>query len=296
MELRLDLSAIRENARRVRERVDGTVLGVVKGAGARREVVDAFVEAGVDAIAVSRVEHLRALQHRDVDLVMLRVPAKSEIADVVDAADLTLHASLEVVRRAQREAVRQGTVHRIVPLIDAGDHREGIELDQAEARVGQCEDLAGIDVERVGVNLGCFGDRPDPRAVRRVADRFPEYPLSVGGSGMLLIHDSLPDSVSTYRIGDAILTGKWLETPIPGLRRNTVELRAEVLASRADESVVDVGSVNSDPRHLLPKGGFAIDRWTTEQAVVTDAFDEGELVPFEVEYDALATTLNSTFV
>lgn len=295
MEVRFDLAAIRENARRVRQMVDGTVLGVVKGAGARREIADAFVEAGVDTLAVSRVEHLWDLQDLDVELVMLRIPAKSEIPDVVAAADLTLHASVEVVKRAQRETERQGTTHRIVPMIDAGDRREGIDPTSVETFLALVEDLEGIEVRGAGVNLGCFGDRPDPKAVRRVANRIPDYPISVGGSGMLLVRDGLPDAVSEYRIGDAILTGKWLDTPIEGLRQGAVELRAEVLASRSDESVVDVGSVSSDPDHLIPKGDFAIERWSTEQAVISGSFTEGELVPFEMEYDAIATTLNSEY-
>lgn len=295
MEIRFDLAAIRENVRRVRQMVDGTVLGVVKGVGARREIVEAFVEAGIDTIAVSRVEHLRELRDLDVELAMLRIPAKSEIADVVAAADITLHASVEVVKRAQRETERQGTTHRIVPMIDAGDRREGVDLARAETFLALVEDLEGIEVRNVGVNLGCFGDRPDPKAVHRVANRISDYPLSVGGSGMLLVRDELPCVVSEYRIGDAVFTGKWLDTPIEGLRQGAVELRAEVLTSRSDESVVDVGSVSSDPDHLIPKGNFDLERWSTEQAVISDSFSVGESVPFEMEYDAIATTFNSKY-
>lgn len=57
-----------------------------------------------------------------------------------------------------------------------------------------------------------------------------------------------------------------------------------------------MGSVNSDPSHLIPKGEFDIERWSSEQAVISGRFSEGELVPFEMEYDALARTFNSKYV
>lgn len=296
MRVRIDLDAVRENAETVRRMVDGDVVGVVKGVGARREVVDCLVGAGIDSIAASRVEHLARLRDVDAELVMLRSPAPSELSDVVSLADVSLHGSPTIAEAASREATRRGVTHRVVPMVDAGEGREGTPLEDADSFVDAIDRLDGVERSGVGVNLGCFHDVPDPDAVRRVADRLPGHPISVGGTGMLLVRDRLPPSVSSYRIGDAILTGTFQGTPIDGLRRGAVELQAEVLARRPDGAVVDVGNVTTDPRHLVPDDGVSIRRWSNEMAVIDADVDVGEHVSFEMLYDAMATTLNSRYV
>lgn len=296
MRVRIDLEAIGANARALLGELDGELVGVVKGVAAEPRIVETLVEAGVGTIAVSRVSHLRALKDVAADLMMVRTPAPSELSAVVDLADVTLHGSRTVLEAAATEAERGRTTHRVVPMVDAGDGREGMSAAEASDVVDLIRRQSGLSLVRVGLNLGCFGDRPDPVAIRRVADRFPDCPLSVGGSGVLLVRDVLPPSVASYRIGDALLTGKWDSTPVEDLRQGAIELEAEVLASRAEASVVDVGRVTTDPRHLDPVGEFAIERWSNEQTVVSGSVPEGEFVTFEMEYDAMATTFNSGFV
>lgn len=294
--VRVDLDAIGANARALRAELDGDLVGVVKGVAAERRIVEALVDAGVRTIAVSRVPNLRALRDVDAALMMVRTPALTELADVVALADVSIHGSSAVLEAAAAEAERRQTTHRVVPMVDAGDGREGLPGARAAEVLGLVRGRPGLELAHLGINLGCFGDRPDPAAIRRVAERFPDLPLSVGGSGVLLVRDSLPASVASYRVGDALLTGKWESTPIDVLQRGAVELEAEVLTSRADASVVDVGRVTSDPRHLVPTGEFAIERWSNEQTVISEPVPEGEFVSFEMEYDALATTFNSRYV
>lgn len=293
MRIQVDLAAIEANARTLRRRLDADLVGVVKGVGADRRVAETLVEAGVGTLGVSRVGHLRALQDLDASLQLLRIPAPSDLDAVVNLADVTLHGSRTVLERAADVSAREGVVHRVVPMVDAGDGREGMPVAEARVAVDWIRDRDALALEAVGLTLGCFGDRPDPEAVRRVAARFPDVPLSVGGSGLLLARDALASSVASYRIGDALLTGKWESTPVPGLRQGAIRLEAEVLASRAESAVVDVGRAVTDPRHLLPVGDFGIERWSNEQAVISTAVPEGEFVSFEMEYDAVATTFNA---
>ena len=292
MDVRLDLDAIRANARDLRRMIPGDVVGVVKGVDARREVVEALLGAGIDRIAVSRIGHLLDLRDVDAELILLRPPRRSEIPAAVSAADVALHGSLETLRRADDEARRRETTHEAIPMVDAGDGREGVPLDDAASLLDAIEELEAVTVREVGINLGCFGGDPDPERVRRAADRLPDYSLSVGGSGMVPIRDELPDAAASFRVGDAILTGKYGSEPIEGLRRGAVELRAEVLASHPDRSVVDVGNVTTDPRQLAPNGDFEIERWSNELAVLDAPFEVGREVSFEMEYDAIATTFN----
>lgn len=293
MELHINLNAIRANARRVQEMVDGRVIGVMKGVAAHRDVVEAVVDAGVDAIAVSQAGHLREFQDLDVERVMVRVPGPADVDQVVRNADITLHSSLDVLERAAREAKRQDMTHRIVPMVDAGDRREGIDPVRVAPFIERVQRMDRIELVAVGINRGCFGDRPDPQRIGSLIDDIPTYPVSVGGSSLLPIRNDLPDSVERFRIGDAMLTGKWEQLPIRGLTTDTVELRCDVLTRRNGEAVIDIGSVTTDPRALVPQGDFDIDRWSTEQAVVSGEFAPGESVSFSMEYEALARTCNT---
>lgn len=296
MRVRLDLDAVRHNTEVLRRRVSGDVVGVVKGVNARREVVEAFLAAGVERLAVSRPDHLVALRDVDAETVMLRIPAPSELPVVVANADVTLHGSPAVVRAASEEALRQGVTHAVLPMVDAGEGREGVPLDRAQDFLALLDGLDGVEFDAVGVNLGCGGDVPDPDDVHRVADRLPGYPLSVGGSGMFLVREALPAAVRRYRFGSAPLTGRHADVPIDGLRQGAVTLHADVLASRDGEAVVDVGNVSTDPRRLRPLDDVTVGQWSNEMTVVHGDVSEGEVVAFEMEYDAVATTFHSRFL
>lgn len=291
MHVHVDCATVRRNASRVRERVDGSLVASVKDVAAHPAVVDAVLAAGVDALGVARVEHLRTLADRDAPAVLLRPPALDAVPAVVEAADRSIQADLAVAERAGEEARRRGRTHRVLPAVDAGDSREGVALDRAPAVIDRLAGLPGLELDRVAVTLGCFGDRPDPAAVRRVADRLPERALSVGGSGLLLAHDSLPAAVDEVRVGDALLTGRWRDTPVEWLEQGAVELRAEVLTARPDGAVVDVGHATSDPRFLHPRDPLTVERWSSGQTVVGGAdLDPGEEVAFEMRAPAIART------
>lgn len=296
MHVRIDLDVVRRNVEAIDDRVSGDIVGVVKGVDARRDVVEAFLAAGIEQIAVSRPANLSALQDIDAELMMLRIPAQAELPEVVANADVTLHGSARVLRAASAEAERQGRTHRVMPMIDAGDGREGVPLDQAADFLSLVERLEAVELAAVGVNLGCFDEAPDPERVRDVAERVPGYPLSVGGSGMLLVHEELPDAVRSYRTGDAPLTGKFVETPIDGLTQGAVTLEADVLSSRAGEAVLDIGNLSTDPRHLTPTGNVTIERWSNELTVVRGDIEDGERVAFEMGYDAIATTFHTRYL
>lgn len=288
MEVHVDLAQVRANAETVREEAPGEVIGVTKGVDAQRGIVEAFVDAGIDTLAVSQPAHLQRFASLDVDTVMLRVPSVRELPEVVASADLTLHGSIDVIEEAAALARRQGLTHRIVPMVDAGDGREGIPARRFDGALATMADLDGIDVAAIGINVGCFGERPDLAGLQEFIAGLPARPLSVGGSVLLPHRDALPATVHSFRVGDAILTGQWLGESIAGLASGAFELHATVLRSGDGESLIDIGSVTTDPPALSPAGEYAIDRWSTEQAVIDRARPPGETVVFEMTYPAIA--------
>ncbi len=288
MEIHADLDVLRENARAVDSLVDSEVTAIIKGVEGETAIAETMVEAGIGRLGVSHPAHLKRLAHLDVELLFVRIPRIAELPDVVAHADVSLHGSLEVIEAAAAAARRQDRLHRIVPMVDAGDGREGIAPKRLANQLGTIEGIEGVTVEALGINVGCFGDLPDLDAIRDGVGRIPERPLSVGGSVLLPRRDDLPESVRAFRVGDALLTGRWLDRPLEGLARGAFELQAEVLRAGNGESVIDIGSVSTDPRALKPREDIEIDRWSTELAVIDRELSPGDTVSFEMTYPAIA--------
>lgn len=296
MEISINSDVIQENAESIQDIVEGSLTGVVKDVAANQTVIDAYTSAGIDSIAVSRVRHLKKLQGKSFDVVMLKVPSRTEIESVVKYADVTLHGSLPILRKANSCAKANGTEHRIIPMFDAGDNREGFLIENVDTVFAEIAQLPHITIDAAGINLGCFGSPPDPDVIQAVVNEIPFANISIGGSGILPVHESLPDSITSYRIGDAILTGKWQDTEIPFLTQGAFTLHASVLKRRTDETLIDIGRIKTDPTSLVPDGDFTLRRWSNELAIISGVFSPDETVSFEMECPAIATTFNSLYL
>jgi predicted amino acid racemase len=247
----LRTDAIRENARAVRERFDGRVVGVTKATCGDPVVGGAMLDAGLSGIGDSRVRNLeRVSEYHDAETTLLRVPMPGEVERVVAAADRSLHSEPSVVRRLGEAASRRGETHDVVLMVDVGDRREGVlpaDVPDAVAEVVDCE---GVHVAGLGTNVGCFGgvvptaeqmaDFVDvvERAEAVAGERFD---VVSGGSTVTLplAEDGrLPDRVTELRVGEGILLGTDVTTGrrIPYLRGDAFELRATVVECKRKPS------------------------------------------------------------
>ncbi|MDH3659592.1 MAG: alanine/ornithine racemase family PLP-dependent enzyme [Alphaproteobacteria bacterium] len=253
--LSIDLGAIEHNAQaivRLFAEHGIAVSGVTKGACGDPEIAKAMLRGGIETLADSRLENIAQLRDGgiDVPLTLLRLPALSNIAEVVARTNASLNSEIDVVAALSDEAERCGVVHDVVLMVELGDLREGICPNDLMPFVDRMLDLPGVRLAGLGTNLACLaGVVPSPDNMTQLVVLAEEIESKFGlelelisgmnSSGLeLLAAGGMPARVNHARIGEAILLG--CETthrrPWPGTRQDTFLLYAEILECKRKPS------------------------------------------------------------
>jgi predicted amino acid racemase len=181
------------------------------------------------------------------------------VEEVVDAVQVSLNSELPVLRELSAAAVRRGRRHEVVLMLDLGDLREGVWVDDFVALARDASTLPGIHIKGVGANLACFGGVvpsvenmrvlvEQAEAVEALLGTRLDWISGINSSGLELIAAGhMPPRVNHARIGEAILLGRetlrrraWPDTFQDGF-----VLRAEVLELRRKPST-PVGERSED--------------------------------------------------
>ncbi|MDX9899202.1 MAG: alanine racemase [Spirochaetia bacterium] len=239
--------------------------GVVKGAGGMIPVAAAMVKGGCSTLASSRLAQLEILKdatrdlssglHPSLSLGLLRVPAPSEIDDVVAIADWSLQSDPCALEQTAQAARRAGKRHGVVLMRDLGDLREGwFDEEQLIAQaVGVERDMPSLHLRGIGTNLSCYGSiLPSPdnlgsliKTARSIESRIGRQLEVVSGGATtslpLLLRGTMPLGISELRIGEAGLCARDMShfygLAIPGVREDAFTLTAELVEIRRKPSV-----------------------------------------------------------
>lgn len=285
---------IRANAAAIAKLVHehgGVLAGVGKVMCAHPDVLRALVAGGADMIADSRIDNLRTARELNlgVPLLLLRIPERSRVAEVVEVADISLNSSLETMRLLSDAAVAAGTVHQVVLMVDLGDLREGVWPDRALDVAQGAAELPGIELIGLGANLACYGGVfPSPANMDllvRTRDEIAEATgltldlISGGNSSALdmLAAGQMPQAVNHFRMGESIILGRNVidRSPWPGTRQDTVKLVVEVVELESKPSL----PVGDRGQNAFGEEGEYVDRGIRRRAIVNlgrqDAVIEG---------------------
>jgi len=231
------------------------VTGVTKATCGDPNIAFAMIKGGVTSIGESRVQNIIRLRTQGVNsrMVLLRTPMATEINEVVKFADISLNSEIKVLKMLDKESRRLGTVHKVVPMVEMGDLREGF-LREAVPQVAEMVmKMEGLDLHGLGMNLACFGGVVP---TKEKVDQFEEFVIGIedrigkelemisGGNSAnipLLMGEGSRGRTNNLRIGEGILLG--LETvnrtPIPGTFQDAFSLEAEVIERKRKPSVPD---------------------------------------------------------
>ena len=252
----IDLGKIEHNAAAIVELCGSrgiAVTGVTKCVCGHPAIAAAMLRGGVISIADSRLENVQRLRAAGIEtsIMLLRVPALSMSDHVVANVDVSLNSELSVLEALGTAAVRRGSEHEVIVMVDLGDLREGLWPDELVDFVGQAVKIDGIRIVGLGTNLACFsGLAPShenmTELVTLAATIEDRYQLSlrwlsgINSSGLELIAaGQVPARVNHARIGEAILLGR--ETlqrrPWPGLFQDAFVLHAEILELKEKPSL-----------------------------------------------------------
>lgn len=228
-----------------------SVSGVTKGMSALPDMAQVMVEGGCATLADSRLQNLAKLKQKGftVPLHLMRLPMPSEVADVVQWADVSFVSSCEILELLNTAAADAKKRHGVLVMFELGDLREGIlpqELEQITDTLARCH---WLDAAGVGTNFGCFGSTiPTVEKLtqlaelgeemeRRLGVTLPFY--SGGATSTLPLLNELPRRINNLRIGEALLLGTDTnhDETIQWLHQDVVTLEAEVIEVRRKPSV-----------------------------------------------------------
>lgn len=244
----VDLGKIEANTRHLVDQLTPRgirVVGITKATLGSPAVGAAMVRGGASGLGDSRIQNLARLGARDPNAsrTLIRSPMLSQVDQVVRTATSSLNTGTTVLDALDAAARRQRRTHDVVLMVELGDLREGIAIEDVAAMAALTRKRGRLRLSGLGTNLACHnGVVPDDRnmgELSRLADQ-----VESGGHGVLDVVSggnsaNLPWALSTsdvgrvneLRIGEAILLGTepLHRTLLPGLHPDAFSLVAEVI-------------------------------------------------------------------
>lgn len=226
------------------------IMGITKILAGEKKLAKIFVENGVKFLGDSRIENLKRFQDLDIPKVMIRLPMKSQVEDVVKYSDISMNSELSIIEALNVEAKKQSKIHKIILMIELGDLREGILPKNIKTHMDQIIKFENIKLEGIGVNLTCYGGViPTPTNLGKLEEIAKEieenYNITVnivsGGNSSsidLLLGDKLPKKINNLRLGEVLIFGR--ETAygkkLNGYFSDAVSLEVEIVELKEKDS------------------------------------------------------------
>ena len=220
--LNIDLNKLEHNTRLLADKFSKyniSVAAVSKVFCGLPELVEALIKGGASYIADSRIENFIRMKNIDVPKMLLRIPMLSQVDDVIDYVDISLNSEYSVIKALSDAAIKKEKVHDIILMVDLGDLREGIWMDEAVEFAGKLIDLKGINLKGIGTNLTCYGaviPKVDNliKLLNIAKDIEKKYNIKLdiisgGNSSSIYLVDNgdIPKGINNLRLGESIVLG-----------------------------------------------------------------------------------------
>ena len=242
-----------------------SVMVVTKVFCADHELVNIAIEENVDYIADSRVENLMTFTC-PMPKVLLRLPMISETEKVVKHVDVSLNSEIETIKYLNTEAEKLNRKHGIILMIDLGDLREGIFIENdVYDTVEKVLKLEHIELKGIGVNLTCYGGIiPTTETLNKLVEyknnieEKHQIKLDIisGGNSSnieLLEQGNIPEGINNIRLGESIILGR--ETAygndIENCYNDVITLEAELIEVKEKPSV-PIGEIGMNAFGKVP--------------------------------------------
>lgn len=315
--LKQNLDAVAEITK---DRGGCSLMIVTKGLCADKEYVKLVAEhEKVDYMADSRIQNLRSYagiaRENGKKTLLLRIPMKDEVADVVGYADVSFNSEPTTIALLNDEAKKAGRIHDIVLMIDLGDLREGIFFENEEDIMNAVEKvlkMENINLHGIAVNLTCYGaiiPKNDNLSqlvtiARKIEKRFGITldMISGGNSSSIYLIDrgEMPEGINNLRLGEAAILGNdtAYETDLPGTVGDTVILEAQIVELKEKPSL-PIGEVGVDAfgqkpyyedRGIMKRGIIAVGKQDTDLDSMTPVDPQIEIMGGSSDHTILDLT------
>ncbi len=277
----VDLNKIKENVKILTKKCRESnidVVGVGKVFSGSIEIARVMVEGGVKYLGDSRVENLKEFKSLGVPSVMIRMPMKTQIKEVIEHVDISLNSEIYIIELLNREAKKQDKIHKIILMIDLGDLREGILPEDVKNYIEKIIPMENIKLEGIGVNLSCYGgiipsleNLGQLEEISIWIEKNYNIKLNIisGGNSSsldLLLKNTIPSRINNLRLGESLIFGR--ETAygkdLEGCFHDSVRLEAEIIELKEKESC-PVGEIGFN---AFGKKPIFVDRGIRKRAIL----------------------------
>lgn len=183
------------------------------------KIAEALIKGGASYLADSRIENLKKLRYLSIPKLLLRIPMLSQVDEVVEYADISLNSEYVVIEALSQAAIKKNKIHDIILMIDLGDLREGVWMEDAIEYAGKLLNLKGINLKGIGTNLTCYGavipSKDNLSKLVEISKSIKEkYHITLdiisgGNSSSLYLIDKglIPREINHLRLGESIVLG-----------------------------------------------------------------------------------------
>lgn len=246
--IEIDLDKIEQNTRTLVERLAPRgirVTGVTKAALGSPGVGAAMLRGGATGLGDSRVANLARLAGLDgpASRTLIRSPLLSQVGQVIRAAEVSFNTEKVVLSELDRVAQTHRRTHDVVLMVELGDLREGIALDDVSAAARHVLEHRALHLVGLGTNLACQnGVVPDDRNMGILSGLVENlealhgiaFEVVSGGNSANLdwaLSTASVGRIDDLRLGEAILLGlePLYRTPLDGLHTDAFRLVGEVI-------------------------------------------------------------------
>jgi len=235
------------------------VAAVTKVFCAQKPMVEAMISAGVTVVADSRISNLKNLKDLDCKKLLLRIPMISEVCQVVKYSDVSLNSELVTIKKLAAAAKDLNKTHNIILMVDLGDLREGVLIEDAMSIASEIVKLDNIKLIGLGTNVTCYGGViPDNENLGKliklkvnIEKTFNiSLPVVSGGNSSslyMVINNTIPEEITQLRIGESIVLGR--ETAyghsVPGCHEDIFTLKGQIVELKS-KPTVPTGTIGMD--------------------------------------------------
>ncbi|MFV0391906.1 MAG: alanine racemase [Paludibacteraceae bacterium] len=180
-----------------------------------------LLKLDIKQVSDSRISNLRTIKNLDasIETIYIKPPAKNNISNVVNYADISLNTESRTIRLLSDEAQRQGKIHKVIIMMELGELREGVTTEKLFSMYETVYQLKNIEIVGIGANLSClYGVLPSSDKLRQLIqyknlleDRFGQKIRYVSGGSSVTIHliltNELPKGINHFRVGETLFFG-----------------------------------------------------------------------------------------
>src|SRR3972149_1380283 len=106
------------------------------------------------SVGDSRISNLRIIKEIKPDIVTMYIkpPALNQVKNVIKYADISLNSSFSTIEALDKEAEKQGKIHRVIVMIEMGELREGIVREGILSFYEKIFQLKNVETIGLGTN------------------------------------------------------------------------------------------------------------------------------------------------